>query len=138
MNSQEFKETFEKVPVEKYPNQVTQNPRVSILVQTYNQAPFIRECLDGILMQEVDFQYEILLGEDQSTDGTREICKEYADKHPDKIRLFLHSRENNIKVNGHPTGRFNYMYNLFAAKGQYIAIVREMITGYIMISFRSK
>ena len=122
MNYQEFSEKYEKVPVEHYPHSVPADPVVSVGIHTYQHVEYIRECLDGILMQETDFPFEILLGEDASTDGTREICIEYADKHPDKIRLFLHSRENNIHLNGAPSGRFNFMYNLLTAKGKYIAI----------------
>ncbi len=73
-------------------------------------------------MQKTNFQFEILLGEDASTDGTREICIEYAKKYPNKIKLFLHSRENNIKINGQQTGRFNFLYNLSSACGKYIAL----------------
>src|SRR5690606_21433837 len=121
MNFQEFKKEYQKVPVEEFPSNVPDSPKVSVLVQTYNHAPYIRQCLDGILMQETDFDFEILLGEDASTDGTREICIEYAQEHPDKIRLFLHSRENNISINGRPSGRFNFCNNLFEANGEYIA-----------------
>lgn len=122
MNFDEFKDQYQKVPVEEYPNQVPKNPIVSVCVQTYQHASYIRECLDSILMQVTDFPFEILLGEDASTDGTREICIEYAEKHPDKIRLFLHHRENNIKILGSPTGRFNSLTNFFSARGKYIAI----------------
>lgn len=115
-------ESFQKVPVEEFPNKVlNKEVLVSICVQTYQQVDFIRECLDNILNQQTNFAFEILLGEDNSNDGTREVCLEYAKKHPDKIRLFLHSRENNIKINGKPTGRFNFMYNLSKARGKYIA-----------------
>lgn len=95
---------------------------VSIMVITYNHKAFIKECLDGILMQDTNFQFEILLGDDDSTDGTREICIEYADKYPNKIRLFLHHRKNNIKINGNPTGRLNFLHNLYNARGKYIAL----------------
>ena len=50
---------------------------------------------------------EILLGEDDSSAGTREICQEYADKHPDLIRLFFHKREDNLEIHGRATGRRN-------------------------------
>src|SRR5690606_4409195 len=98
------------------------NPVVSVCVQTYQHAPYIRECLDSILMQKTDFPFEILLGEDESSDGTREICIEYAEKFPDKIKLFLHRRENNIQIFGYPTGRFNFLTNLYSSNGKYIAI----------------
>ncbi len=121
MNREEFLEKFEKVPVEEKVNKVVGEPEISVCIQTYQHSKYIRQCLDSILDQKVNFDYEILLGEDASNDGTREICIEYADKFPDKIRLFLHSRKNNIEICGHPTGRFNFMYNLFHARGRYVA-----------------
>ena len=60
--------------------------KLSVFVVTYNQEKYIRQCLDGILMQEVDFDYEVVIGEDHGTDGTRAICEEYAQKYP-QIRL---------------------------------------------------
>lgn len=108
--------------IEVYPSKVISIPLVSICIQTYNHANFIAECLEGILNQDCNFHFEILLGEDDSTDGTREICIEYANKYPDKIRLFLHSRSNVIYIHGKPTGRFNFLYNLSNAKGKYIAL----------------
>src|SRR6476469_1008437 len=103
MNFDEFKEKYQKVPVDQFPNSVTEHPLVSVAVQTYQQNAYIRDCLEGILMQKTNFPFEILLGEDQSTDGAREVCIEYAKKYPDKIRLFLHRRENNLKFNGNFT-----------------------------------
>jgi cellulose synthase/poly-beta-1,6-N-acetylglucosamine synthase-like glycosyltransferase len=122
MNFRDFKDKFEKIPVEHCPSQTPETPLVSVCVMTYNQADYIEDCLEGILMQKTDFPVEILLGEDGSSDGTRKICIDYANKYPDKIRLFLHHRENNIKINGKQTGRFNFLYNFYAAKGKYIAL----------------
>lgn len=98
-------------------------PLVSVCIQTYQHAPFIAECLESVLAQKTDFPFEIILGEDESDDGTRELCIEYAEKHPDKIKLFLRSRADVIHWNGKPTGRFNMMQNLHAARGKYIAIL---------------
>src|SRR3954454_13476128 len=122
MNIDEFKEKYQKIPVEIFPNHVTENPLVSVAVQTYQHKAYIKDCLEGILMQQTNFPFEILLGEDQSTDGTREICISYAQKYPNKIRLFLHHRENNIKVNERPTAKFNLLYSLFSSRGKYIAM----------------
>jgi len=108
--------------VKQYPNQVTKKPMVSVFVLTYKHEIFIRQCLDGILMQKTNFQFEILLGEDDSPDKTREICIEYANKYPNTIRLFLHDRTNVIHIGGIPTGRYNFLYNLKQAKGKYIAL----------------
>lgn len=111
-----------KVPVQHYQHQVPPKPMVSVCVITYNHENYIAQCLDGILMQQTDFQFEICLGEDNSTDKTREICVSYADRYPDKIRLFLHQRENVIHINGNATGRFNFMYNFEQANSKYIAV----------------
>jgi glycosyltransferase involved in cell wall biosynthesis len=122
MDFVELKQKYQKVPVQHYPSRVLENPLISVCIQTYQHAAYIRECLDSVLMQKTSFSYEVLLGEDASTDGTREICIEYAERYPEKIRLFLHHRANNISVNGNPTGRFNFLYNLYSAQGEYIAI----------------
>lgn len=99
----------------------TIKPLVSVTVITYQHANYIQECLDSILMQETNFSFEIIIGEDESTDGTREICKEYAERYPDKIRLFLRSREDVIRLGDRPTGKFNGLATRAAARGKYIA-----------------
>ena len=99
------------------------NPKVTVCVQTYNHVEFIGQCLDSILSQQTQFNFEVVLGEDESNDGTREICKRYAENFPEKIRLFQRSRKDVIHINDRPTGRFNMMENLKAAKGKYIAIL---------------
>lgn len=96
---------------------------VSVCVQTYQHANYIRECLNSVLMQQTSFPIEIILGEDESSDGTREICEEYAEKHSDIIRLFLRSRKDVIYVNGHATGRYNFIENLKTARGKYVALL---------------
>src|SRR5690242_14630931 len=95
MNFDEFKKKYQKIPVDVFPTKLIENPLVSVCVQTYQHVHYIKDCLEGILIQQTDFPFEILLGEDQSIDGTREVCIEYAQKYPDKIKLFLHHRENN-------------------------------------------
>lgn len=98
-------------------------PLVSVSVPTYQHSRYISECLDGILMQQTSFPIEIIIGEDGSTDGTREICEEYAIKHQDKIRLFNRDRELSQYVDreGHVT-RFNGIWNRMSARGKYIAM----------------
>jgi glycosyltransferase involved in cell wall biosynthesis len=75
-------------------------PEVSVIVVTYQHANYLRECLDSILDQKTDFEFEIILGEDESNDGTREICIEYAERFKDRIRLFLRSRKDVIYIHG--------------------------------------
>ena len=74
--------------------QKNNNILLSILMITYNQEKYIAKAIDSILMQKVDFKYEIIIGEDCSSDRTREILLRYKEKYPDKIRLLLH--EDNI------------------------------------------
>ena len=64
-------------------------PRVSILCITYNQGKFIRDALDGFLMQKTNFPFEVLIHDDASTDGTADIIREYAKKYPDIIKPVL-------------------------------------------------
>lgn len=122
MTKQEFLHKYQKVPVTEVENSTEgKNPLVSVSVQAYQHEKYIRKCLDGILMQQTSFPFEILIGDDGSTDGTREICLEYAQKYPDKIRLFLHKRENNIAINGKASGRFNLLHSLYHVRGKYFA-----------------
>ncbi len=97
-------------------------PLVSVCIMSYQHAKYIRECLDGALLQKTNFPVEIIVGEDESTDGTREICIEYAEKFPDKLRLFLRSRKDVIMINGKNTGRFNFLQTFKAARGKYVAL----------------
>lgn len=99
-----------------------QAPLVSIVCITYNQAEYIGQCLDSMLQQQVDFTFEIILGEDESADGTREICQSYAERYPGIIRLALHSRKDVICIDGKATGRHNFMESIRLARGKYIAI----------------
>ena len=101
---------------------ILKKPFVSISVTTFNQKNYIKDCLDGILNQRTTFQFEIILGEDQSNDGTREVCQDYAKRYPEKIKLFLRSRKDVIYINGNATGRYNFLENLKACRGKYIAL----------------
>ncbi len=65
------------------------NPQVSILCLTYNQESYIRQTLDSFLAQKTNFDFEIIINDDASTDGTVDILREYESKHGDIIRLVL-------------------------------------------------
>ena len=91
-------------------------PLVSICCQTYNHVNYIKEAVESFLMQNVNFSYEILLRDDASTDGTAEICKEYANSYPDKINLLAYN-ENQWKKGVKP-----FSDNVKRAKGKYIAM----------------
>lgn len=76
------------------------NPLVSIICLTYNHAPYIRECLDGFLMQKTDFPFEVIIHDDASTDGTTDIVKEYAVKYPNKIKPIIQTENQYSKHHG--------------------------------------
>lgn len=61
------------------------NPSVSVIVCTYNQDKYIRQTIDSILTQECSVDFELLIGDDCSSDGTEAIIAEYATKYPDII-----------------------------------------------------
>lgn len=64
-------------------------PLLSIVTVTYNHAPYIEKCIEGVLMQRVNFPMEFIIAEDCSTDETRSICVKYAKRYPDLIRLIV-------------------------------------------------
>lgn len=90
-------------------------PTVSVFMITYNHEKYIAEALDSILMQEVDFHYEIVVGEDCSTDNTRNILLKYRDRFPNKFKLLLHDK--NIGMMS------NVIATMEACKGKYIAMI---------------
>lgn len=94
------------------------NILVSISCITYNHSAYIRQCLDGMLMQQTTFNFEILIHDDCSTDGTDDIIREYASKYP-KIIKPLYEEENQYQQ-GKPIG--TAVWNLPRAKGKYIAM----------------
>jgi glycosyltransferase involved in cell wall biosynthesis len=90
-------------------------PDVSVLMIAHNVEDYIAEALDSVLMQEVSFTYEIVVGEDCSTDRTREILLEYARRHQDRIRLIL--RDRNIGMNP------NFAATYLECTGKYVALL---------------
>jgi glycosyltransferase involved in cell wall biosynthesis len=68
---------------------VSAAPAVSVYIQTYQQLAYIRNAIDGVLAQRAPFELEIVIADDCSTDGTREVLAAYRDRHPDLIRLLL-------------------------------------------------
>lgn len=92
-------------------------PKVCVTVSTYNHANYIREALDGALMQRPDFPFRILVHDDASEDGTREIVEAYAKAHPDVIRTILQD-ENQFRK-----GRRIYSILWPHFEGRYIAML---------------
>lgn len=90
-------------------------PLVSVCIFTYNHSKYIVQCVESVLMQNTSFPFEIIIGEDYSTDGARAICLNYADRYPEKIRM--PDRGKNLGLCE------NYYTTLKEAKGKYIALL---------------
>lgn len=90
-------------------------PVVSVQMITYNHEPYIRQAIEGVMMQKTDFEFELVIGEDCSTDKTREVCFEYQKKYPAKIRV-LWSEHNVNHVGG------NSPRSLARCRGEFIAL----------------
>lgn len=87
--------------------------KISVCIVTYNQENYIERCIISALEQNGDFELEILIGDDCSTDNTRKILKKFLALHPDKIKLILHPH--NIGATK------NYKSVHLAATGDYIS-----------------
>lgn len=94
-----------------------QVPLVSICCLSYNHVSYIRQCLDGFIMQKTDFPFEVLLHDDASTDGTVDIIKEYENKYPSIIKP-IYQTENQHSKGVKISATFNYP----RAQGKYIAM----------------
>lgn len=92
-------------------------PFVSIYCLVYNHEEYLKDCLNGILMQNVDFSYEIVAHDDASTDKSVEILQEYRRKYPDKFKLIL-QKENQYSKGVHVLNDFVFPY----LEGKYVAV----------------
>lgn len=91
------------------------NVDISVLMLTYNHGKYIRQALDSVLCQQIKYSYEIVVGDDNSTDETREILLEYKKKYPEIIQLIL--RNENIGATKNAYGV------LMSCRGKYIALL---------------
>ena len=95
---------------------MSENVRVTVIVLAYNHSQYIRKCIDGVLMQQTCFKFEILIHDDASSDGTADIIREYYELYPTIIKPIFQAENKYSK--GIPIGA-NYLYPI--AKGDYIA-----------------
>ena len=89
-------------------------PVVSICCITYNHEKYIEETIDSFLMQETDFPFEIVIGEDCSTDNTRKIVEKYKEMYPNIIKLIVSENNVGMQANGQRT--------MEACIGEYMAL----------------
>jgi glycosyltransferase involved in cell wall biosynthesis len=90
-------------------------PVLSVLMITFNHEAFIGRSIESVLQQKTDFNFELVIGDDHSTDNTARVAKHYADKYPDRIKLLSH--QNNLGVIP------NFQHTLQRCKGKYIAML---------------
>ena len=89
--------------------------KASVLMITYNHARFIAQAIESALIQRTDFAYELVVGDDCSTDGTGDIVRRYADRYPDVIRPLWTDRNLGMLP--------NFLRCWKACRGQYIAVL---------------
>lgn len=92
----------------------TSAPLVSVLCITYQHEAFLAQAIDSVLMQQTDFEVELVIGEDASPDGTRAIALDYARRYPKRVRVLAHPR--NLGAIG------NLLATLAACTGEFIAL----------------
>lgn len=88
---------------------------VSIFMLTYNQEHYIAQAIDSILMQKTNFNFQLVIGEDCSTDSTRKICESFAIQNPERVKLLPSLNQNIGLIN-------NYLRTIKACDGKFIAI----------------
>jgi len=92
----------------------TPEVKVSVAMITYNHEPFIAQAIESVLMQQAHFAVELVIGEDCSTDRTREIVRSYGARYPERIRLLLPEHNRGAMP--------NFVATMRACRGQYIAL----------------
>ncbi|PWJ55280.1 glycosyl transferase family 2 [Dyadobacter jejuensis] len=96
--------------------------KVSVCVPTYNHEAYIAQMLEGALMQQTSFPFEIVIGDDASTDGTADIIRTYSERFPGRIRAFLHDENQGPSEPREFAGRNNVLQLLKACRGEYVAM----------------
>jgi glycosyltransferase involved in cell wall biosynthesis len=89
--------------------------KLSVLIRTFNHERFIVQAIESVLVQHTSFDYEIVIGDDCSTDGTRVLLQEFASLYPGRIRPLLHASRTGA--------RGNFEAVLQACRGEYVAVL---------------
>jgi glycosyltransferase involved in cell wall biosynthesis len=95
-----------------------ESPLVSICSITFNHEPYIRDAIEGFLMQKTDFKFEIIIYDDASTDNTASIIKEYANKFPNLFKIILQKENQYSKGVRGIAVNFTFPH----ARGKYISL----------------
>lgn len=89
--------------------------KVSVSITAYNHEPYIAQAIQGVLAQETEFDFEIVVGDDGSTDGTREVVLDLARRHPGRIWPVFPAQ------NHGDGGKRIFLATIRACRGGYIA-----------------
>lgn len=92
------------------------NVKISVCMITYGHEKYIAQAIEGILMQEVDFDYELIIANDRSPDNTDEVVNSYLNNHPKGSKIKYFSHQKNIGANR------NFLFSVENATGEYIAL----------------
>ena len=95
---------------------MSKNIKVSIICLVYNHEPYLRKCLEGFVNQKCNFEYEVLIHDDASTDNSASIIREYEEKYPEIIKP-IYQKENQHSKGVKITATFLYP----KAQGEYLA-----------------
>lgn len=68
------------------------NPEITVVMLTYNHAPYLKEAIEGVLMQKTDFDFELIICNDCSPDASEQVIQPFVDKHPEIISYFRHKK----------------------------------------------
>ncbi len=101
----------QQVTIDQTPGRT--DPLVSVKMITYNHASHIRQAVEGVLNQKTDFRFELVIGEDCSTDGTRQIVRQYQQRFPDIVRIVSSDQNVGLYANSKRTHQ--------ACRGEYLA-----------------
>jgi glycosyltransferase involved in cell wall biosynthesis len=97
------------------PARLVADPLVSVLMITYNQEQYLEQAVASVLAQRTEFAFEIVLGEDRSTDATRAIAFDLQERHPDRVRVLFSKANVGFQRNARRV--------LTACRGEYVAIL---------------
>src|SRR5581483_5534668 len=106
--------------------------KVSVPITTYNHERYIARAIEGALMQRTDFDYEILVGEDCSTDRTRDIVTEFQRRFPGRVRALLHEQNLGLK------GKRNFGRTLGGARGNMLPCSKATTTGHRLTNCKNR
>ena len=95
---------------------MTEQILVSVIMITYNHEKYIEEAVNGVLMQKTDFDYELIVANDQSTDQTDSVIKRILSEHPSSSRIHYIKREKNMGMVA------NFIDTARQSEGKYIAL----------------